>query len=170
MVTRPISGDRRPGPCRHRPRTHASAAGSHAAAHARPHPAAARRRFIRQLDAAFLGARLHLRVVLGADLLALLLRLRGAHPRAVFVALLLRHELRAVDVAVAELFLCLQAIPIARAVLILGLQLIPIADPVPVLCMCASDGQHGDGAQCEQCPWCVHGMLLRIGFAWKLDY
>ena len=58
-----------------------------------------RGRLVGQRDAARAGALLHALVVLEAEPLALLRRAQAAHARAVLVALLLRHQLPAVDVA-----------------------------------------------------------------------
>ena len=81
-----------------------SASGTHPAA--KPHSATAWahapahstcRRFIRQRNTAFLGANLHLLVMFLAELLAFLDGFRGTHAGAILVALLLGHQLRAVN-------------------------------------------------------------------------
>src|SRR5690242_3047872 len=91
----------------------AHAARPHTAA--RPHaaPRARARRAVGQAQTAFLGALLHLLVMLRAERLALLHGLEAAHLVAIGVALGRGHQLRAIDgVAV------LQAVAVAQAVLV----------------------------------------------------
>jgi len=64
-----------------------------------------RRRRFGKLYTAFLCALYHLRVMFLTDSFAFLDRRGRAHSVAVFVALLLRHHLIAVDIAVADLLL-----------------------------------------------------------------
>jgi len=93
-------------------------------------------------------------MVLGADLLALLRRLGRPHAIAILVALLRRHQLRAVDVAVADL--------VARAILIPRLVGRLVARLIAITRLVLGHGRRcreGTGDQPGNRSSCLHCLL-----------
>lgn len=127
------------------------AACAHAAtgAHTSTYAAAHGRRFIRQSHAALFGTHLHTFMVLGSNLCTFLVGFCCTHLFAILVALLLGHELSAINHVPCAL-LVLELVLIANTILILALlhRFVGIMQACAILICCKGNAvgkYHGTG-------------------------